>query len=163
MTVYFKLYSDLSREAKLQVHPFNTAMKVFLNPDSANPIEIGEWFNWDTTLTTMQMTRAGSTIPSYCYYLERGRPEPQILGKGSFLFTSNWIADTMIMDDTGTGVTLSDPLKVGTVAIGGLNKSGLVKHNGSADTGYVVGYPLLLSTNNGGYLKFQALGPYRIH
>lgn len=160
MTTTFILYSDLSREAKTQVREFNAAMKVFLNPTSANPIEMGEYFQLDTTATSSEyMTRAAGDIPSYPYYLERGRPEPQILGRGSFLFTHAWQADTLIM--TATSIVIGSMLKVDDVTYDSTTKSGLVLHDGTG-ADFVVGYCLRVPANNNNYLKYQSLSPFRI-
>ena len=162
MPVTFRLYSDLSREAKVQTREFNAAMKVFLNPDSANPIEMGEYFQLDTTVASGEyMTRAAGAIPSVPFYLERGRPEPQIIGRGSFLFTTSWQADTLIV--TPAGLTIGCPLKVGAAVVYlTLNKSGLLLHTGAADADYVVGYAMRLPAANDNFLKYQALGPFRM-
>lgn len=158
MQTYFRLYEDLNRARRLD-RAFNAANKVFTVPTSANPLIEGEWFEIDNSVTTEQYKRGTGALPSVPLFLEKGRPEMQITGKGTFLFGYDWIADTKVMVTTSLDEGLM--LKVGNVTIDSLARSGLVYHDGTG-TDWVVGYVMRLPANNGGWLRFQRLSPFRL-
>lgn len=157
---YFRLLEDMT---KLRVHPvpFDSTTQAFLNPQNANPLLMGEWVEPVTGGTTEEWQRATGALPCRCYYLERGRMEPQILGKGSVIEPGGWEAETQIM--TAAGITEGAPLKVSaTVSFGGVNKSGIILHTGAADADWVIGYAVRLAANNGGYLRFATVSLFRM-
>lgn len=154
----FKLLEDIT---KVELHPvrLNAATRLLTNPNNANPLEIGEWLELETGITSELWQRSTGALPSRCWYLERGRTEPQILGKGSVLEAGGWEADTKIFNPAG--LTIGAPLKVGNVTVAALTKSGVLLHTMGAATEWVVGYVTRLHAYNNDYLRLHAVSPSR--
>lgn len=119
-----------------------------VNPNSANPLVLGEWLELNSSYQMVRGTVDGATVPSWAVFGERGRTDMQALGKAPMLYLGPYEAQTKVMDSTG--ITLGEGLMVGDVTYGGLTRRGL-KQNAA---GFVVGYATRLPADNNGYLRF---------
>lgn len=145
MSLDFRLVSEF---VEIHRRPFELADPTLLDPTIANPLVIGEFLELDTAYKMGRGTANPSTIPSYCFFAERGRFETQAIQKGPMLYMGSYEADTKVMTATGLGV--GDALEVADVSFGGQTRRGLVK----ATTGHVVGRVTRLPANNGGFLRY---------
>lgn len=140
--------------------PVDSATSALLNPTNANAIDIGEWFELTQASNGKKAARASGALPSFCFYAEKGRSDLQISQLVPLLRLGEYIADTKIMN--AAGLAEGDLLKVDTVALAGVNRSGLVAHAGAADTDFVVAHCVRLPANNNNYLRFHRVSPNRL-
>jgi len=119
-----------------------------LNPNSANPLVLGEWLELSGN-TMIRGSANPAAVPSYCCMGERGRTDMQAIGKAPFLWMGEYEADTLIM--TATGITQGEGLEVANVTYGALTRRGLVQFT----TGVIVARCTRVPANNNGYLRFM--------
>lgn len=141
-------------------YPADSTTVDYLTPTNANAIVLGEWFELTAATHGKKVARASGSLPSYCFYAEKGRTDIQTTGRIPLLVLGGYIADTKIM--SATGLAEGDLLKVDTVAFSGVNRSALVAHAGAADSDFVVGHVIRLPAYNNNYLRFQKVDPNRL-
>ena len=163
--INFELVTDI---LPIQRRDFPLANRALANAsDGANCLYDGEWLTLDSSYKLIRATDFTNTNSvaakrSFPLWAERGRYDVLAMSehKMPILFGGFFEADTRIFSLTANGgfwVTINaimQPLKVGTVTIGSRNFSGLVGHNGSADSDPIVGYVTKLPVTNSGKLRF---------
>lgn len=144
----------VSENVPIQRRAFEVATLVsgvnITNPNSANPLVMGEWLELNTAYQMVRGSVDGALVPSFCVWGERGRTDVQALKKAPMLYLGSYEAQTKVMD--ATGLTLGEALMVGNVTYGGLTRRGLKQHGGGAEK--IVGYVTRLPANNNGFLRF---------
>lgn len=148
MAVNFKLVSEFQTIGRrsFEIDPVG-----ILDPNNAQPLVDGEWLQ--LTATTYKMTRGSveATVPSYCFFAEKGRYETQALGKGPMLYLGVYECDTKIMDVTGAAV--GDAVSVQDVTLSAIVRRALKKATATDGTKYIVGRITRLPANNGGFMR----------
>lgn len=119
------------------------------NPNSLNPLVLGEFLEFNASYQLVRGTGNGATGPSFAIFGERGRTDVQAIKKAPTLFLGNYEAQTKVFD--GTGLVQNCALMVNDVTYGGLTRRGLKLHAGGAK---IAGYLTRLPANNNGYLRF---------
>lgn len=119
-----------------------------VNPNSQNPLLLGEFLELDTTYRGVRGTGT-TTAPSFAVFGERGRTDMQALTKAPLLYIGGYEAQTKVMD--ATGLAVGSALMVDDVTFGSLTRRGLKLVTAS---NYIVGRVTRLPANNNGYLRF---------
>ena len=150
MSLDFNLVSEFT---SIHRRSFELNDATLLDPSGADPLVLGEWLELLPTgggkMIRGASGAAGSLVPSFPVFSERGRYETQALGKVPMLYMGAFEADTKIFDATGI-VTVGQPLMVADTGVGA--QRGLKLHTGAGVL--VVGYVTRLPTNNNGFLRF---------
>jgi len=144
--------------ADLVVRSFEMADPTLLNPNSANPVIMGEFLELDANYKAARGTV--STSPNvFCFFAEQGRYDTQAIGKVPLLFINNYEADTLVFDAAaGAGISaVGQPLMVDDVTIGGIaGRRGLTALPAiPVGDEHVVGYVTRLPASNGNKLRFR--------
>lgn len=143
-TQHFRLRTEVQT---LTRRDFSLVDTTLLNPNNANPLEMGEWMMLDSS--QYKLIRSDGSLPSWVSFVERGRSDTQAIGKMTVLFLGTYEAETLIY--TATDLVVGTPLRVQDVTYGSLTKSGLVKWT-SGDTEHIIGY--VMQVQSGSYLRF---------
>lgn len=150
-----------------QVRDFSIADKTLINPLNAACLVDGEWLRvQDDGKTCVRAAAIGvlgelATKISYPLWAEKGRTDIQAMSRRGLplVYMNDWEFETRIFDaavalGSGAAITfVGQMLKVATIAIGGVNRTGLVGHGGAADSSPVVARVSKLHTTNGGWLR----------
>ena len=145
-TQHFRLRTEVQT---LTRRDFSLVDTTLLNPDNANPLEMGEWMMLDSS--SYKLVRSDGSLPSWVSFVERGRSDTQAIGKMTVLFLGTYEAETLIYDSTS--LVVGSPLKAdAAISYLSLNKAGLKLHGGGADTDHVIGY--VMQVVSGSYLRF---------
>lgn len=161
-------FEPVSSILAVQRKDFALADKTLAKPlGNANPLTDGEWMIINTAYQAVRAADVGSagneaTQTSYLVFAEEGRWDVQAMSmaKVPLLFLHGYEGDTRIFDAAaalGSGAaitTVGQPLKVASITINGLVKTGLVGHGGAGDASPIVGRVTKLPANNGGRLRF---------
>lgn len=142
-TQTFKLITELQTITR---RDFVVADRTLLNPDNANPLEMGEWLQIDASY---EVVRGDGSVPGFAMFVEKGRSDIQAIGKVTLLFLGAYEAETLIFN-SGAAPALGAKLEVATVTYETLSKSGLQTQS----AGEVAGYVTKTAASNGGYLRF---------
>jgi len=145
-TQHFRLRTEVQ---VLTRRDFSLVDPTLLNPNNANPVEMGEWLMLDSS--QYKLIRSDGSLPSWVSFVERGRSDVQAIGKLTVLFLGGYEAETLIYDDTS--LVVGSPLKAdAAISYGSFTKAGLKLHGGGGDSDHVVGY--VMQVQSGGYLRF---------
>lgn len=142
-TQHFRLRTEVQT---LTRRDFSLVDSTLLNPNNANPLEMGEWMMLDAS--QYKLIRSDGTLPSWVSFVERGRSDTQAIGKMTVLFLGGYEAETLIYD--ATSLVVGSPLMANDVTYLTLTKSGLKLHGGGSE--HIVGY--VMQVQSGGYLRF---------
>lgn len=161
--VNLELVSD---HLKVQVRDFALADRTLAEPLNAAHLLDGEWFTIDTNYKAARacsVAGAGNvaTQTSYLCWSERGRTDvlASAQRKIPLILMGEYEADTRLFDASvalsgGAAITtVGQPLKVGSISIGGKIVTGLVGAV-AGDGEPIVGRVTRLPANNGGKLRF---------
>jgi len=161
-------FTPVSDVLGLNRRDFPLADPTLANPTNAAALVDGEWMSINTSYQLQRAVAIGAagnhaTVRSFPLWAEKGRYDVQANSARKtvviWLGESEW--DTRIFDATavvnsGAAITtVMQPLKVGSVSLGGVIYSGLVGSAGAADNDPIVGYVTRLPANNGGKLRFR--------
>lgn len=162
-------FTPVSDVLQLTRRDFPLADPTLANPLNANALVDGEWMTITTSYgiqraTAIDAAGHAATVRSFPIWAERGRYDVQAntARKSPVIWLgpeSEW--DTRIFDSTavvnsGAAITtVMQPLKVGSINLGGVIYVGLVGSAGSADADPIVGYVTRLPASNGGKLRFR--------
>jgi hypothetical protein len=141
-----KTFRLISPVQGLERRDFTLADSTLLNPNNANPLEMGEFLELDANY---QLIRGTGSALAFALFTEKGRSDTQALGKALVLFLGSYEAETLIFN-TSSSPALGADLEVATVTYDSLNKSGLQTKAGGLSIGRVT----RTSASNGGYLRF---------
>lgn len=145
--VNFKLVTPVQTQER-QV--FELTDRTLLNPNNANPLEMGEFLQFDASF---KLIRGDGTVPAFAFFDEKGRSDTQAIGKVTVLLLGHYMADTYVFNN-GAPPALGAKLMVDTVTNAARNlvaKSGLNTHGGGD---LILGYVLRTAATNNGYLRF---------
>jgi hypothetical protein len=141
-------FTPIMRRA-FEVATLDVAGVNITNPNSANPLVLGEFLELNSSYQMVRGTVNGATVPAFAVFGERGRTDVQSLKKAPMLYLGPYEAQTKVYDSAG--LTLGCALMVNDVTYGGLVRRGLKLHAGGAK---IVGYCTRLPANNNNYLRF---------
>lgn len=145
-TQHFRLRTEVQT---LTRRDFSMVDSTLLNPNNANPLEMGEWLMLDSS--SYKLVRSDGSLPSWVCFTERGRSDVQAIGKVTTLFLGTYEAETLIYDSTS--LVVGSPLKAdAAISYNSLNRAGLKLHAGGGDTDHVLGY--VMQVSSGSYLRF---------
>ena len=148
----FNLVSEFTpiQRRSFEVATVDGAGVSIINPNSANPLLMGEWLELNASSQLIRGAGNGATGPSFVCLGERGRTDMQALGKAPVGFMGDYEAETLIMD--ASGLSVGSALMVNDVTFGSLTRRGLILQAGG---GLTVARVTRLPANNNGYLRFQ--------
>jgi hypothetical protein len=164
--VNFEPVSDI---LATQRRDFPLADKTLADPLASNPLVDGEWMivaaGKAARATAVAAAGVAATQRSYAVFSTRGSTVTQAMSekKVPLMYMGEYEADTRIFDaalvvGSGAAVTVEEQgLKVASISLGGVIKTGLVGHGGAADTAPVVARVSKLPANNGGKLRIKVV------